>query len=78
MYTYVLGNTEKIKNLNLKFNDFKICIELPIKAHKANLKYVSTPSYERKRIGGKKKVQPFLDGLQILFGMVCLFFNKVI
>ena len=78
LYTYVLGNTEKIKNLNLKFNDFKICIELPIKAHKANLKYVSTPSYERKRIGGKKKVQPFLDGLQILFGMVCLFFNKVI
>ena len=49
LYTYVLGNTEKIKNLNLKFNDFKICIELPIKAHKANLKYVSTPSYERKR-----------------------------
>ena len=78
LYTSVLGNTEKIKNLNLKFNDFKICIELPIKAHKANLKYVSTPSYERKRIGGKKKVQPFLDGLQILFGMVCLFFNKVI
>lgn len=78
LYTYVLGNTEKIKNLNLKFNDFKICIELPIKAHKANLKYVSTPSYERKRIGGKKKVQPFLDGLQILFGMICLFFNKVI
>ena len=77
LYTYTIGNTELIKNLNLKFKDFKICVELPIKAHRANLKYKAVPSFERKRIAGKKKVKPFLDGLQILIGMSYLFFNKI-
>ena len=77
LYTYTLGQTELIKNLNLKFKDFKICVELPIKAHRANLKYEAVPSFERKRIAGKKKVIPFLDGLQILIGMSYLFFNKI-
>ena len=77
LYTYTLGHTELIKNLNLKFKDFKICVELPIKAHRANLKYEAVPSFERKRIAGKKKVKPFLDGLQILIGMSYLFFNKI-
>ena len=77
LYTYTIGNTELIKNLNLKFKDFKICVELPIKAHRANLKYLAVPSFERKRIAGKKKVKPFLDGLQILIGMSFLFFNKI-
>ena len=54
LYTYTLGHTELIKNLNLKFKDFKICVELPIKAHRANLKYEAVPSFERKRIAGKK------------------------
>ena len=54
LYTYTIGNTELIKNLNLKFKDFKICVELPIKAHRANLKYLAVPSFERKRIAGKK------------------------
>ena len=78
LYTYVIGKTELIKKLNLKFRDFKICVELPIKAHKSKLKYTSTPSFERKRIAGKKKVKPFLDGLHILIGMCYLFFNKVL
>ena len=77
LYTYTLGHTELIKNLNLKFKDFKICVELPIKAHRANLKYEAVPSFERKRIAGKKKVKPFLDGLQILICMSYLFFNKI-
>ena len=64
--------------LSIKFRDFKICVELPIKAHKSKLKYTSTPSFERKRIAGKKKVKPFLDGLHILIGMCYLFFNKVL
>ena len=59
LYTYTLGHTELIKNLNLKFKDFKICVELPIKAHRANLKYEAVPSFERKRIAGKKKLNHF-------------------
>ncbi|MBD1140981.1 glycosyltransferase family 2 protein [Pelagibacterales bacterium SAG-MED39] len=78
LYTYVIGNTELIKKLNLTFRDFKICVELPIKAHRSQLKYTSTPSFERKRIAGKKKVKPFIDGLHILIGMFYLFFNKIL
>ena len=69
LYTYVLGKTKLVK-------DFKFCIELPIKAHRFNYNYTSYPCYERKRIAGKKKVSPFLDGLRILFGMIFLFFKR--
>ena len=76
LYTYVVGKTELVKQLNLVSNDFKFCIELPIKAQRNNYKCVSYPSYERNRIGGKKKVNPFLDGFRILIGMVSLFFKR--
>ena len=76
LYTYVVGKTELVKQLNLVSNDFKFCIELPIKAQRNNYKCVSYPSYERNRIGGKKKVNPFLDGFRILVGMVSLFFKR--
>lgn len=76
LYTYVLGKTKKVKDLKLKSQDFKFCVELPIKAHRNNLRYTSYPCNERKRIAGKKKVNPFLDGLWILLGMISLFFNR--
>ena len=76
LYTYVVGKTELVKQLNLVSNDFKFCVELPIKAQRNNYKCVSYPSYERNRIGGKKKVNPFLDGFRILIGMVSLFFKR--
>lgn len=73
LYTYVLGKTDYIKKLNLKSHDFKFCVELPIKAHRYNLRYTSYPCNERKRIAGKKKVSPFFDGFRILLGMISLF-----
>jgi hypothetical protein len=76
LYTYVLGKTKLVKNLNLINGDFKICVELPIKTHTNNLSYVSTPSFERKRIAGKKKVSPFSDGFKIFLEMINLFFKK--
>ena len=54
LYTYVLGDTKKVKDLNLNFHDFRICVELPILAHRSKLIYKCLPSKERKRIGGKK------------------------
>ena len=33
-------------------------------------------NFIRKRIAGKKKVNPFLDGFQILIGMIYLFFKR--
>ncbi len=75
LYTFVLGKTNETKKLELKSNDFRFCVELPIKAKRNNLKLISFGSYERKRIAGKKKVNEFKDGLLILFAMVKLFFK---
>ena len=76
LYTYILAKTSSAKKLNLKSGDFRICVELPIKAKFLNLQYSCLPSYERPRIGGKKKVNPIKDGLLILSEIVKYFFNR--
>ena len=75
LYTYVLGNTEKAKKLNLKQKDFSFCVELPIKAHKSKYKLISTVAHERSRIAGIKKVNAFKDGFLILTQMLKLIFK---
>ncbi len=74
LYTYLMGKTESFKKLNIKSNDFKFCVELPIKMEIANMKYNCIPSYELKRIAGRKKVNAFKDGFLILLEMLKLFF----
>ena len=76
LYTYVLGKTNSIKKLSLINKDFRICVEIPIKAKKHNLKYKTLPSMERKRIGGKKKVSAIKDGFLILIAVIVLFLKK--
>tara|TARA_B100000900_G_scaffold367842_1_gene344631 strand:- start:1914 stop:2588 length:675 start_codon:yes stop_codon:yes gene_type:complete len=73
LYTYILGKTSSFKKLNLQNSDFRICVEIPIKSKMLNFKYICTSSYERKRIGGKKKVNPLKDGLLILIEIVKYF-----
>ena len=73
LYTYILGKTSSLKKLNLQNSDFRICVELPIKSKLFKLKYICLPSYERKRIGGKKKVNALKDGLLILIEIVKYF-----
>ncbi len=75
LYTYVMGKTSCVKKLDLIAKDFSFCVELPIKAQRANYKICTNKSYERSRIAGKKKVNAFRDGLKILFSMVKLFFK---
>jgi|TARA_B100001142_G_C14259059_1_gene626301 glycosyltransferase involved in cell wall biosynthesis len=75
LYTFLLGKTSSFKELNLKSNDFCLCVEMPIKAKKLGMNFIDTPSYERKRIAGKKKVSEFKDGLKILIFMVKSFFK---
>ena len=74
LYTYVLCNVNKFNSLNLKNNDFKLCIELPVKVKKYNHNYVDLEMFERKRFDGKKKVNVFKDGLLISFEIIKSFF----
>ena len=73
LYTYLIGKTSKVKDLKLNSKDFKFCVELPIKAKRKGYKLVTSKAYERSRIGGKKKVNAFKDGLLILMYMIKLF-----
>ena len=76
LYTFLIGKTDSFKKLNLKSNDFCLCVEMPIKAKQLNMNFVDTPSYERKRIAGEKKVSEFKDGFKILFYMIKIFFKN--
>ena len=73
LYTFVLSKTSCIKQLGLKQNDFKLCIELPYKATINKFVISSIFSYERKRFMGKKKVNEFRDGFKILTYIVKIF-----
>ena len=73
LYTYILGKRSSFRNLNLCNYDFRICVEIPIKAKFNNMNYICLPSYERERIGGKKKVNALKDGLLILSEIVKYF-----
>ena len=76
LYTFVLGKTLSVKKLNLKQDDFRLCVELPIKASFLNMKITSSPAYERARIAGKKKVNAIKDGFLILTAMIKYFLKR--
>ena len=76
LYTFVMAKTSCAKKLELLANDFSFCVELPIKAKRANFRIGTSKSYERARIAGKKKVNAFKDGFKILFSMINLFFRN--
>ena len=76
LYTYILGKTNSFKKLNLKRNDFRLCVELPIKAKKMKLNYICLPSYERARIAGTKKVSAIKDGFLILIEILSYIIKK--
>ena len=75
LYTFVIGKVEIFKKLNIENKDFSFCVELPIKACKSGYTLATSKSNERARIGGRKKVNAFKDGLLILISMFKLFFK---
>ena len=75
LFTYLLGKTKSFKKLNLQSDDFCLCVEMPIKAKRLNMSMKDIPSFERRRIAGKKKVNEFRDGFKILIFMVKNLFN---
>ncbi len=77
LYTYVMGSTKSFKNLDMVYDDFSFCVELPIKAKKKNYVLADFPSFERSRIAGIKKVNEFRDGFLILISILrLLILNK--
>mgnify|MGYP001345662734 FL=1 len=76
LYTFVMGDTQKILNLNLIQKDFTLCVELPIKAKRGGLSMSDISANEKLRIGGTKKVNELKDGFLILLHMIKLFFKK--
>ena len=76
LFTYVMGSTKAFKELNLSFNDFSFCVELPIKAKKKNYILGNLPSVERSRKAGIKKVNEFRDGFLILMSIIKLLIFK--
>ena len=76
LYTFLMGKTKSFINLNLKSNDFRLCVEMPINAKRKKMNFIDIPSHERKRIAGQKKVNEFSDGIKILYFMIKAFFKK--
>ena len=76
LFTYILGRSKSFKSLNLNSNDFCLCVEIPIKARRKGIQFTDMPSFERKRIAGKKKVNEFKDGFKILIYLIKIFFKK--
>jgi glycosyltransferase involved in cell wall biosynthesis len=72
LFMYVAAKKIALETLNLKFPGFEFCIEFPIKVHLSGLSYTEMPSFERKRIAGKSKVNAFIHGLIILWTLIKL------
>jgi glycosyltransferase involved in cell wall biosynthesis len=76
LFTYILGDTQKFKELNLSSKDFRLCVEIPIKIKEKKFSYKCIPSVERARFGGKKNVNEFIDGFLILSSIIKYFIKK--
>lgn len=76
LFTFIAGNTIKFKKLNLLYNDFRLCVEIPIKIKWSNFSYTSIPSFEKPRIAGQKNVNEIKDGFLILCALFKLYLKK--
>ena len=75
LFHYMLCDLKKYKNLNLKYNSFSLCFEVPIRMKNKNYKFLEIKSKERKRTSGVSKVNAFIDGLIMLKDVILLFYE---
>lgn len=66
LYLFIAINAKDVKRLKLSSPGIEICVEIPIKAHRAGLKFAEIPVVERTRYAGESKVNAFWSGLSIL------------
>ena len=76
LFTYIVAEKKTFEKMNLRSNDYCLCVEIPIKTKRMKFNYTTFPCIERKRLAGKKKVKAFKNGLEILFAMIKNFFNS--
>ena len=76
LYTHVLCNTKITQSFNLKQSDFTFCIELPYNVFRFKHKVKSLPTFEKKRLSGKKNVNEFKDGFLIMLYILKKFLFK--
>jgi glycosyltransferase involved in cell wall biosynthesis len=75
LFFYALAKREVYQSIEWKSSDFALCVEIPIKVHRAGYRYTEIPSRERPRIGGDSKVNAFTDGFSILWAMIKMKFS---
>jgi len=74
LYFFLAIRKKVLDSIKLNSPDFELCIELPIKVHKAGFKIAEIPSFERKRKMGQRKVKRIYHGLRIIlkmFNLLC-------
>lgn len=76
LYFYLAAKREIFETISLESRGVDYCIELPVKAQKSGFKIVQVPSFERKRSGGRAKINAFYDGLKILRRILSLYIIK--
>ena len=69
LFFYPMFKRDILNFVELKSNDFTLCLELPVKVHQKELRYTEILSEERERYAGKTKVNALIDGLKILRGI---------
>ena len=77
LFTYIMAQTRDLKNLNLKSDNYCLCVEIPFEAKRKKYSYSTFPCIERKRFADLKKVKAFKDGLVILVYMIKKYLNTI-
>ena len=72
LFFYPMFKKNILNHINLDSDDFTLCLEMPVKVHQKDLKYVEILSEERERYAGVTKVNALVDGFKILIGILAL------
>jgi len=72
LYFFLAAKKEVFEDTQLKNPTVGYCMEFLIKAHGAGFRIAEIPSFERKRTGGKAKINAITDGWQILLTILGL------
>jgi glycosyltransferase involved in cell wall biosynthesis len=65
LYLYAAFPKEAFNKIETKTEDFAYCVEVIIKAKKADYNFIEVPSFERKRYSGESKVSAVRHGWTI-------------